>query len=84
MHIQYPARSKVVSFLSYLPSKKICLSRAIRWGIIQALNYLLTYSKISPNKKCYKIQMNCEITTGMKFENIIHTSRVECKVTNSL
>ena len=76
MHIQYPARSKVVSFISYLPSKKICLSRAI--------NYLLTYSKISPNKKCYKIQMNCEITTGMKFENIIHTSRVECKVTNSL
>ena len=84
MHIQYPARSKVVSFRSYLPSKKICLSRAVRWGIIQALNYLLTYSKISPNKKRYKIPMNCEITTGMKFENIIHTSRVECKVTNSL
>ena len=84
MHIQYPELGKLVSFISYLPSKKICLSRTTRWGIFQALNYLLTYSETSPNKKGYKIQMNCEITTGMKFDNIIHTSRVECKVTNSL
>ena len=84
MHIQYPAWSKLVSFISYLPSKKICLSWATRWGIFQALNYVLTYSETSPNKKRCKIQMDCKITTGMKFENIIHTSRVECKVTNSL